>query len=176
MGLPTGMGDVVYGHMPYHVFGIPISHPISHQPAHSADYSIVNPRTGNGPEDVQRSRGATNYLLGAHPRVISPIPAQQQDIPGIQSGPLIHKFECESCHKVFDRESRVENCRNGHSQNKPHACLGQCGSFGCAASYRSVELLKRHMSPKSQCPTCGKCFSRQNLARHKACMHSHSSS
>lgn len=38
-----------------------------------------------------------------------------------------HKFECTVCHKIFDRKSRMDACRNRHSSVKPHKCLGHCG-------------------------------------------------
>jgi hypothetical protein len=36
------------------------------------------------------------------------------------------RFECEDCHKTFDRPSRLDNCRNRHLGIKPWQCGGRC--------------------------------------------------
>jgi hypothetical protein len=36
------------------------------------------------------------------------------------------RFECEDCHKTFDRINRVDNCRNRHLGIKPWQCAGRC--------------------------------------------------
>ena len=38
-----------------------------------------------------------------------------------------HKYQCTTCQKIFDRMSRLENCRNIHANDKPHRCFGMCG-------------------------------------------------
>jgi len=45
----------------------------------------------------------------------------------VQSTPRAYKHRCTTCQKTFDRASRLENCRNGHSSLKPHRCLSACG-------------------------------------------------
>jgi hypothetical protein len=47
-----------------------------------------------------------------------------------QTFPKGHKYRCETCHKTFDRHSRLENCRNRHSNDKPYRCLSSCGTSG----------------------------------------------
>jgi hypothetical protein len=37
-----------------------------------------------------------------------------------------HRFECEDCHKIFDRASRLDSCRNRHLGIKPWQCGGRC--------------------------------------------------
>ena len=96
---------------------------------------------------------------------------------GVRLAPRRRRFRCETCQKSFDRPSRLENCRNRHSNSKPHECRGACGSSGwyvvctiflCSfrafvisgllipqpsvAKYSSVEYLERHISPTNQCP------------------------
>lgn len=44
-----------------------------------------------------------------------------------QSGQQSRRFQCETCLKMFDRRSRLDNCRNRHSGLKPYECLGICG-------------------------------------------------
>jgi len=47
----------------------------------------------------------------------------QQGTPGASGS---HPFECEECHKIFDRFSRLDNCRNQHLGIKPYQCKGRC--------------------------------------------------
>jgi hypothetical protein len=37
-----------------------------------------------------------------------------------------NRFECEDCHKMFDRPSRSDNCRNLHRGIRPWQCGGRC--------------------------------------------------
>jgi len=49
-------------------------------------------------------------------------------------------FRCETCQKTFDRPSRLENCRNRHSNSKPHECRGACGSSGWYVACTNLPL------------------------------------
>jgi hypothetical protein len=57
----------------------------------------------------------------------SPAPAPHA---GVRLAPQRRRFRCKTCQKTFDRPSRLENCRNRHSNSKPHQCRGACGSSG----------------------------------------------
>jgi hypothetical protein len=37
-----------------------------------------------------------------------------------------NRFECEDCHKKFDRPSRLDSCRNLHRGIRPWQCGGRC--------------------------------------------------
>ena len=50
-------------------------------------------------------------------------PAPQQGTPA-RAGRK--RFECEDCHKNFDRPSRLDNCRNLHRGIRPWQCGGRC--------------------------------------------------
>ena len=47
----------------------------------------------------------------------------QQGTPGVGGS---HPFECEDCHRTFDRLSRLDNCLNRHRGIKPYKCGGRC--------------------------------------------------
>ncbi|KIM21811.1 hypothetical protein M408DRAFT_324830 [Serendipita vermifera MAFF 305830] len=82
-----------------------------------------------------------------------------------------HKYECEICHKTFDRESRLERCHNRHMGVKPYVCAGDCGFQGCSKSYGCIEYLARHQDDLSTCSVCGKTLTEQNMSRHRKTMH-----
>jgi hypothetical protein len=48
--------------------------------------------------------------------------------PKVRPAPTVHKYQCTTCLKRFDRKSRLENCHNRHSGIKPHRCFGVCGT------------------------------------------------
>jgi hypothetical protein len=129
-------------------------------------------------------RGALEYPVTNSPKLhhTTSTAAGPSDNPtlvshaGVRLAPRRRRFRCETCQKTFDRPSRLENCRNRHSNSKPHECLGACGSSGwyvvctiffcsfrafmisgllipqpSAAKYSSVEYLERHISPTNQC-------------------------
>jgi hypothetical protein len=50
--------------------------------------------------------------------------------PQVQPALPVHKYQCATCLRTFDRESRLENCQNRHSGDKPHKCFGVCGTIG----------------------------------------------
>jgi hypothetical protein len=71
-----------------------------------------------------------------------------------------HKYQCTMCQRIFDRMSRLENCRNIHANAKPHRCFGVCGrpewyvplNFDSSASVLSsfyYNLAQRDMDPQS---------------------------
>lgn len=41
--------------------------------------------------------------------------------------PSRRTFECQTCHKKYDRIARVKACRNSHLGVKPYSCAGECG-------------------------------------------------
>jgi len=68
---------------------------------------------------------------------ISTIAAQTTNVssatplpPQVQLALPVHKYQCTTCLKRFDRGIRLENCQNRHSGSKPHGCFGVCGTVG----------------------------------------------
>jgi hypothetical protein len=55
--------------------------------------------------------------------------------PQVQPALPVHKYQCTTCLRRFDRESRLENCQNRHSGIKPHRCFGVCGTVGWYDSF-----------------------------------------
>jgi hypothetical protein len=58
--------------------------------------------------------------------------------PQVQPALPVHKYQCTTCLRRFDRESRLENCQNRHSGIKPHRCLGACGTVEWYVTPRSI--------------------------------------
>jgi hypothetical protein len=64
----------------------------------------------------------TNSSIALAPSTLS-APVPQQRIP---AKAIRNRFECEDCHKKFDRPSRLDNCRNLHRGIRPWQCGGRC--------------------------------------------------
>lgn len=102
---------------------------------------------GNTEANVQRERERGSITLDQPFNIttnenslvppISTISAQNPSVssttlllPQVQPALLVHKYQCTTCLRKFDRESRLENCHNRHSGVKPHRCFGVCGTVG----------------------------------------------
>lgn len=131
------------------------------------DPRILEPAARRGPLSFSAQPVVSICLAGpiSHTASIPNLPEQ------VQKSLKRYKYECETCHKTFCRESRRDRCQNGHTKSKPYTCTGNCGSMGCSKSYGSIEYLERHQDNLSTCSLCGKTMTGNNMARHKKRMH-----
>jgi hypothetical protein len=97
----------------------PIAQPAS-LPAF-ANLSMLNYHQGIVSTSNQPQTPAGGLAGSGQSTVSASVPAH--GIPAAAGG---HRFECEDCHKVFDRPSRLDNCRNRHLGIKPWQCEGRC--------------------------------------------------
>jgi hypothetical protein len=87
-------------------------------------------------------------IAAPNPSVSSTTPLPLQ----VQPAPPVKKYQCTTCRRGFDRESRLENCHNRHSGIKPHRCFGVCGTVQWYVTPRFIRPPQYRPKCSTECP------------------------